>query len=159
MDSQTYKQFLNDDQLKSLLGQELIRDDLLPEILGSEIHQLSYWAGKRLARKYQLVDLGAIPTFFEQFNLGSLNVTKQTSHKISWSLSGDIVTKRIDTVQDVDFLLEAGIIAQNVEAILKTPAEAEITKIVKAKGIVNIETEIGNPSNYQSIDGIPFELE
>lgn len=159
MDSQTYKQFLNDDQLNSLLGQELIRDDLLPAILGTEIHQLSYWAGKRLARNYQLTDLDAISIFFLQFNLGSLKLTKQTPHKIDWTLTGDIITKRIDSVPDVDFFLEAGIIAHNVTEILQTPAESEVVKINKGKGIVNIETEIGDAKNYQPSEKSIFELE
>ena len=159
MDSQTYKQILNDDQLNSLLGQELIRDDLLPEILGTEIHQLSSWAGKRLARKYQLADLEAISTFFLQFNLGNLNLTKRTAHKINWTLTGKIVTKRIDAIDDVDFFLEAGIIAQNVTEILETPAESEVMKVNKGKGTVIIETEIGDPKNYQPSEGTPFELD
>lgn len=159
MDSQTYKQILNDDQISSLLGQELIRDDLLPEILGTEIHQLSYWAGKRLARKYQLSNLEDISIFFSQFNLGNLNLTKQTSHQINWTLTGKIVSQRIDAVNDVDFFLEAGIISQNVTEILQTPSESEVVKINKGKGIVNIETELGNPKNYRPSDGTLFQLE
>lgn len=43
MDNEVYKSFMNNDTMKSLLGQELIRDSLIPEILGKDSHEISYW--------------------------------------------------------------------------------------------------------------------
>ena len=38
----------------SLFGHELIRNDLLHELLGKDAPEILYWAGKKLARQYPL---------------------------------------------------------------------------------------------------------
>ncbi len=50
MDNEAYQTLLKNNNLTNLLGQGLIRDDLLPSILGNDSHEISYWAGKRLSR-------------------------------------------------------------------------------------------------------------
>ncbi|WP_172189383.1 DUF2507 domain-containing protein [Lentilactobacillus kribbianus] len=159
MDSQTYKDFLTDSTVAPLLGQEMLRDDLLPALLGNKVHELSYWAGKRLARSHQLKQLDDLPTFFTQFKLGNLKKTKQTNTEILWLLNGPIVASRISHVEDIDFYLEAGIIAQNIGYALKLPAEAQVGKISKAKGSVVIATQLGNANDYRSsINEVELEL-
>lgn len=44
----------------------LLRDYLLPELLGKEHHSILYWAGKQLARKIQLSTLEELISFFHQ---------------------------------------------------------------------------------------------
>ncbi|GAY73178.1 hypothetical protein NBRC111893_1324 [Lentilactobacillus kosonis] len=78
MNSKIYEQMLNHPQLSNILGQVLLRDDLLTEILGDESHEILYWAGKRLGRKYRLQSLDDVIVFFDQFGFGDLELTKQS---------------------------------------------------------------------------------
>ncbi|WP_283678637.1 DUF2507 domain-containing protein [Lentilactobacillus sp. Marseille-Q4993] len=131
MDSKQYEQMLSDPQLAPLLGQELLRDDLIKTILGSEIHDISYWAGKQLARNHRLTSYDNIITFFKQFGFGTLTLDKESSNQLEFTLSGNIVESRLRADPDADFQLECGIIAENCEAILNHQAEAEIDKVKK----------------------------
>lgn len=47
-----------------VFGYELIRDTLLPNVLGEEAPHILYWAGKELARKYPLETLDELADFF-----------------------------------------------------------------------------------------------
>ena len=52
-------------------GYELVREELLHEILGKDTAEILYWAGKRLARNYPLSSLEEIISFFEQASWGT----------------------------------------------------------------------------------------
>ena len=56
-----------------IFGYELMREVLLPEILGDDSPAILYWAGKQLARKYPLKDFEEIIDFFKQAGWGKLN--------------------------------------------------------------------------------------
>ena len=49
------------------LGATLIRDALIPDILGKD-NNILYWAGRRLARLFPLAKDEELPIFFEQAN-------------------------------------------------------------------------------------------
>lgn len=53
-------------------GLELLRDELIPELLGDEAGHILYWAGKSMARKYPLEDFDAIAAFFSKSIMGRL---------------------------------------------------------------------------------------
>ncbi len=143
MDNETYSAIIGNDQLTDLLGQELVRDDLLPSILGSDIHEISYWAGKHLARSHRLANYDDLSAFFTQFKLGTLKLIKQSGRELNWQLSGPIVKNRLDLFDDPDFYLETGFIAQSCQYILDQTAEAEIAKTNPGKGVVLINTFLG----------------
>lgn len=143
MDNETYSTIVEDPQMANLLGQALIRDDLLPSILGSDNHEISYWAGKHLSRSHRLANYDDLIAFFNQFKLGDLSLLKKSSGQLNWQLSGDIVKKRLDLFDDPDFYLETGFIAQSCQYIADQTAEAEITKTNSSKGIVLISTFLG----------------
>ncbi|GHP12636.1 hypothetical protein YK48G_00610 [Lentilactobacillus fungorum] len=151
MDNQAYNTMIHRDHLADLLGQALIRDDLLPSILGNDSHEISYWAGKRLSRTHRLATYEDIETFFRQFKLGDLTLLKQTASQISWQLDGEIVSERLHLFSDPDFFLEAGFIAQSCQYILDQQAESEVEKINPAKGLVLITTYLSKdkPSDGQ----------
>lgn len=154
MDNEAYTTIINDPHMADLLGQELIRDDLLPSILGSDNHDISYWAGKHLARNHRLATYDDLIAFFDQFKLGKLNLLKKSGQQLNWELSGPIVKNRLDLFDDPDFYLETGFIAQSCQYILNQVAEAEITKTNPAKGIVLISTYLGKdkPVDNQESD-------
>lgn len=142
MNDQTYKQFLENKNLSNYLGQELIRDSLLPDILGDDTHQILYWAGKHLARQYTLTSIDKLPIFFEQFGLGTLSKIKDNGQKITWMLSGELIKKRIDLIDSPDFFLEAGFISETCQITSRFDCESEIEKINKNKATVEIITYI-----------------
>ena len=53
-----------------VFGYELLRETLLPEILGEETPKILYWAGKHIARKYPLDSISDIIRFFPASGLG-----------------------------------------------------------------------------------------
>lgn len=105
MDNETYSTIVEDPQMANLLGQALIRDDLLPSILGSDNHEISYWAGKHLSRSHRLANYDDLIAFFTQFKLGDLSLLKKSSGQLNWQLSGDIVKKKIRFIRRSGFLL------------------------------------------------------
>ncbi len=60
-----------------LFGIELIRDYVLTDLLGSDYRQVIYWAGKRLARQFPVVDESELASFFEQAGWGTLEIKKR----------------------------------------------------------------------------------
>ncbi|MEE8824160.1 hypothetical protein LASUN_12320 [Lentilactobacillus sunkii] len=159
MDNEVYKSFINDDTMKSLLGQELIRDSLIPEILGKDAHEISYWAGKHLARNHRLATYEDLETFFKQFKFGDLKLLKRSGNQISWRLSGEIVAQRLKSFEDPDFYLESGFIAQSCQYILNQQAEAELEKSNVNKGFVLLSTYLSpdKPADGQEASSI-FEI-
>ncbi|CAM3132230.1 DUF2507 domain-containing protein [Lentilactobacillus buchneri] len=159
MDNEVYKHFMTDDTMRDLLGQELIRDSLIPEILGKDVHEISYWAGKHLARDHRLATYEDLETFFKQFKFGDLKLLKRSGNQISWQLSGKIVAQRLNAFDDPDFYLESGFIAQSCQYILNQQAEAELEKANVNKGFVLLSTYLSpdKPTDGQEASAI-FEI-
>lgn len=61
--------FYNIASSKGKFSSELLRDALLPELLGKE-NNILYWSGKRLARIFPLAKDEDLPIFFEQAEWG-----------------------------------------------------------------------------------------
>ncbi len=76
-----------------LFGIELIRDYVLTDLLGSDYRQVIYWAGKRLARQFPVVDESELASFFEQAGWGTLEIKKRKGTAISFVLSPPDTTR------------------------------------------------------------------
>lgn len=96
-------------------GYELIREILLPEILGSESAEILYWAGKRLARKFPLQDFLEITDFFDKSGWGQLMILNEKKSELELELSSLLITQRLQSKGTYHFQLEAGFIAQQIE--------------------------------------------
>ena len=57
-----------------MFGYELLREILIPEILGEETPKILYWAGKHIARKYPLDTISDIIRFFSASGLGRATI-------------------------------------------------------------------------------------
>ena len=75
------------------LGATLIRDALIPDILGKD-NNILYWAGRRLARLFPLAKDEELPIFFEQANWGKLERVKAKKEQQYFELTGQIVETR-----------------------------------------------------------------
>lgn len=151
MNNQTYHEITADPNLAPLLGQLIIRDDLLATLLGDDTHEIAYWAGKRLARNYPVTTFADLTTLFQQFNFGNLTLVSQTNTKIMWQLDGPLVAARFKLISDADFDLETGFISQICEYILGVQTESECDYSDKAKQTIKIETFISKERPVDTI--------
>lgn len=118
----------------SLFGYELIRDVLIPNLLGAETHEILYWAGKELARQYPLANRQDIVRFFDKAGFGLIELNKEQHNKQVYTLSGKVVQARLEHAQP-SFNLEAGFLAEQIQTLdsLYTEALTEVnmkTKVV-----------------------------
>lgn len=99
-----------------VFGYELIREILLPSILGKETATILYWAGKDLARKFPLQSMDEIINFFAQAGWGKLVVKAEGKHELEVELSSSVITERLHRNEgSTTFKLEAGFLAQQME--------------------------------------------
>ncbi|WP_121611497.1 YslB family protein [Mesobacillus foraminis] len=113
----------NQEPSTSLFGYELIRDVLLPELLGKDAPEILYWAGKRLARKFPLGTMEEIKHFFINAEWGHLNIKEEKRSEMVLELTGEIISARLKNNSNLSFQLEAGFLAQQLESQKKLAAE------------------------------------
>lgn len=118
----------------SMFGYELIRDGLLPNLLGKDTEDILYWAGKELARQYPLEDFSAIVLFFKKAGFGTLTLTKEKNHQRIYTLTGEIVKTRIEHAHP-SFSLETGFLAEQIQLQEMLYAEAVSEVSIKAKEV------------------------
>ncbi|MFC4321005.1 YslB family protein [Litchfieldia salsa] len=99
----------------SAFGYELIREDVLTDLLGKNASQLLYWAGKNLARKHPLHSVEDIISFFEKAGWGSLTVDRIKKNEMEFHLTGELVAVRMKKKEEHSFQLEAGFLAQQIQ--------------------------------------------
>lgn len=107
-----------------VFGYELLREILLPSILGKETATILYWAGKDLARKFPLQSIDEIINFFIQAGWGSLVVKEDGKNELQVELSSTVITERLHKKDSpTTFQLEAGFLAQQIESQKNVIAE------------------------------------
>jgi len=105
-------------------GYELVRDILIPEILGKETPDILYWAGKHLARKFPLVSTEEIISFFNKAGWGQLSLCKEDKYRAEFELTSPIISKQFDMNKHSCFKLEAGFLAEQYQNQKKMITEA-----------------------------------
>lgn len=91
-------------------GYEIIRDHLLPSILGKHEEDVLYWAGKEIARKFPLFSMDELPSFFMEAGWGQLVLEKETKDELHYILS---TTEELPlNIVQRCFRLEAGFLAE-----------------------------------------------
>ena len=106
---------------------QLYRDFLLPTVLGDDNASILYWAGKRVARKYDLTDFDDLADFFAMAEFGKLEKTKERRSSTTFELSGQTVEDRLDS-DSKEFSLESGMIAEAVQKATGKTTESELQK-------------------------------
>ncbi|WLD92289.1 YslB family protein [Alkalihalobacillus sp. AL-G] len=106
-----------------LFGYELLRDVLLPELLGKENHSILYWAGRSLARKYPLDSSEKMVQFFAAANWGELQLNGQTDKSMTFELSSERVSDLLMKRMHKGFQLEAGFLAEQIQRQKKKVTE------------------------------------
>nr|WP_141432054.1 YslB family protein [Bacillus sp. 03113] len=98
-----------------VFGYELLREVLIPDLLGKDAAEILYWAGKKLARKYPLKSYEEAVHFFQEAGWGQLTLKSEKKNEQEFELEGPIVTKRLSKKEECFFQLEAGFLAQQIE--------------------------------------------
>lgn len=116
-----------------LFGYELLKDDVLPELLGKEHNTILYWAGKSLARKHSLSSIEAIIAFFTKAGWGELMLIEEKSGEALFELSSPLFEHK----KKPSTPLESGFLAQQIQHIKGFITETnEIAKTGKIKKMV-----------------------
>jgi predicted hydrocarbon binding protein len=107
-----------------IFGYEMIRDILLPDILGKHTPEILYWGGKQLSRKFPLQSIEECSSFFDEAGWGALTVIEQKKNEITFELRGSFIERRLSLKSDVTFKLEAGFLAEQIQLQKKCTTEA-----------------------------------
>ncbi|AEJ24044.1 DUF2507 domain-containing protein [Weissella koreensis] len=114
------------DQNNNIFPITLLRDHLLPDLLTDDLSDITYWAGKNLAREFPLKGISAVINFFNDAGFGTLNIESQKATSQKWFLTGSLVETRMTESSKPDFFLEAGFLAQQTEQQIGSSAEAQV---------------------------------
>ncbi len=106
-------------------GYELLRDQVLPSILGAHEGEILYWAGKELARKFPVFSIEEIPSFFIEAGWGNLSLGKSSKKESFYTLTNDTYSMK---VIERTYQLEAGFIAEQYQKLtgLLTECHSEL---------------------------------
>lgn len=96
-------------------GLELLRGVLLPDLLGRDLPQILYWAGKSLARKYPVNSLEELFDFFQTAGWGNLALLHNKKNEMEFELSGEFISLRLKKSEEPTFQLEAGFLAEQLQ--------------------------------------------
>ncbi|MCI1633172.1 MAG: YslB family protein [Liquorilactobacillus nagelii] len=140
MDENRYQELVENKGLATLLGYETLRDMLLPDLLGTNSNIL-YWAGKRLARKFNLAKDEDLPLFFAASNWGNLERIKAKQQQQLFKLSGPIVALRLKQ-KNPEFQLETGFLAETIQNQAGFLTEAIIQNQDPRHGWINILAQL-----------------
>ncbi len=94
---------------------ELLRGEVLFNLLGKEIHSILYWEGKNIANNYPMQTMDEIITFFEKAGWGNLQITNEKKNELTLELTGDLITYRSHENKEATYQLEAGFLAQQIQ--------------------------------------------
>lgn len=95
-------------------GYELIRDHVIPSVLGVHEGEILYWAGKELARKFPIFSIEEIPSFFIEAGWGNLTLVKTSKKEVFYELADD---ENAIKIEQRKFQLEAGFIAEQYQKL------------------------------------------
>ncbi|MEH7457192.1 YslB family protein [Bacillus sp. JJ1127] len=103
---------------------ELLREELLPDLIGKDLDDILYWAGRNLARKYQLESIEEVIHFFEKAGWGTLNIIEHKRREMHFQLTSPLIKERQKQKRHSSYQLEAGFIAEQIQKQRNVIAES-----------------------------------
>jgi len=115
------------------LGYEIIRDHVIPNILGKHEDEILYWSGKDIARKFPIFSTDELPDFFQEAGWGRLIAYdgKTAKDEALFTLEQSETT----LLQNRSFYLEAGFIAEQYQKLTGFLTECYGEKFPKEKHV------------------------
>ena len=147
------------DHTGTTLGTEVLRDILIPAIVGKN-EDILYWSGKFLARKLLLASNNDLRLFFKYAGWGTLKLIKSKKELDVFELSGDIIKTRLNIITKPDFQLEAGFIAETYQLHNNFVTEGCVSKIDDHQNLVtfNIKTDKHAPLQPEKFESESFSM-
>ncbi|MCG7346419.1 YslB family protein [Sporosarcina sp. ACRSL] len=99
----------------SQLGYEIIRDHVLPNILGKHEDDILYWSGKEVARKFPIFSVDELPDFFREAGWGHLTAYDGKTAKDEAIFILEITDQTV--LENRSYHLEAGFIAEQFQKL------------------------------------------
>ncbi|XRJ09591.1 YslB family protein [Bacillus subtilis] len=125
---------------------ELIREIVLPDMLGQDYSSMMYWAGKHLARKFPLESWEEFPAFFEEAGWGTLTNVSAKKQELEFELERPIISNRLKHQKEPCFQLEAGFIAEQIQLMNDQIAESyEQVKKRADKVVLTVKWDMKDP--------------
>ncbi|HDR4570848.1 YslB family protein [Bacillus cytotoxicus] len=103
---------------------ELLREELLSDLIGKELNEILYWAGRNLARKYPLETIEEMIHFFEKAGWGTLSIIEHKRREMHFQLTGPLIIEREKQKRHSSYQLEAGFIAEQIQRQRNVVAES-----------------------------------
>ncbi len=103
---------------------ELLREELLPDLIGNDLDGILYWSGRNLARKYPLETIEEVIQFFEKAGCGTLSIVEHKSREMHFQLKGTLIAERQKQKRHSSYQLEAGFIAEQIQKQRNVVAES-----------------------------------
>lgn len=94
-------------------GYEILRDHVLPSILGKHEDDILYWAGKDVARKFPIFAIDELPVFFKEAGWGILSLDKTAKDEAFYTMHHEQETK----IPSRSCQLEAGFLAEQYQKL------------------------------------------
>ncbi|WP_336824893.1 YslB family protein [Sporosarcina sp. USHLN248] len=114
------------------LGYDIIRDHVLPNILGKHEDDILYWAGKDIARKFPIFSVDEIPDFFREAGWGSLRTVEKSSKDEALFLLENLPETLLEKRS---YQLEAGFIAEQFQKLNGYLTECYGEKAMKERAV------------------------
>ena len=80
---------------------ELLREELLPDLIGNDLDGILYWSGRNLARKYPLETIEEVIQFFEKAGWGTLSIIEKQKRHSSYQLEAGFIAEQIQKQRNV----------------------------------------------------------
>ncbi|WP_273126657.1 YslB family protein [Metabacillus sp. HB246100] len=96
-------------------GYELLREVLLPDVLGQDYANMLYWAGKSLARKFPVTSIEEISEFFHAAGWGDLVLSHDKKNEMEFELTSELISIRFKHENGHTYQMEAGFIAEQLQ--------------------------------------------
>lgn len=130
-------------QVVTAFGYEIVRDHLLSSVLGKNEHEILYWAGKELARKFPASSLEEVVQFFEDASWGTLVLEKDAKDQAFYALTG---SEDLLHITQRCFRLEAGFLAQQCQQMNGFLTECSEEKQAKKNQItLHVKWDLKDP--------------
>ncbi|MGL4521173.1 MAG: DUF2507 domain-containing protein [Bacilli bacterium] len=105
-------------------GYELLRSHIFEQFLVNGEQPILYLSGKNVARQYPLSSDAEIRDFFSHANWGELLLEKEKKGQRIYSLSSLLIQQRFEEKRNMNYAIEAGFLAEQLQRILNFRAEA-----------------------------------
>ncbi len=119
----------------STIGHEILRTKVLPDLLGKEADSILYFLGRNLAKSYPCTSIDEIGTFFGAMGWDHLSLDKEKKNEYQFTLSGELIAKRLTYKTNYSFRLEAGFLAEQISLLTNEHAECAYTCQIRKKNV------------------------